>query len=213
MSQYCYGPTFARAQFARTHSGSSSSSECHPTRPPVPEREAMTAMTRKMKLPRFNSMSPWEPYLAQLRLAAQHCSWDKKEAATRLALDLEAPTPQTLQDLDPADQGKLGMLTTALQCWFGQRQSARQKLAQRYCQPPGEGCVAVAADLRLHTHQGYPSFKATEQDELALHYFLQGLQPEKLQYHVRPHSERSRAPKCANSTSVRRKKRPATTKQ
>ncbi|KAJ8392692.1 hypothetical protein AAFF_G00073660 [Aldrovandia affinis] len=42
----------------------------------------------------------------------------------------------------------------------------------------------MAADVRLHTRQGYPSFGAAEQKELALHAFLQALTPERLRQHV-----------------------------
>ena len=77
----------------------------------------MTAVTREMKLPRFDSTSPWLPYVVQLRLAAQNCGCDDREAATRLALAFEGPVFQTLLDIDPDEQGRLSMLTNPTQIW------------------------------------------------------------------------------------------------
>lgn len=148
---------------------------------------------KSVKLPRFNGASPWEPFQAQLRLAAQCCGWTDGEAATHLALALEGPALQTLLDLDPAEQTSLATLTRALERRYGQRQSAqshRLKLLDRRRQA-GERWGAVAADLRFHARQGYPTFGAREQDELALHSFLRALTPEQLRHHVTlamPHS-------------------------
>ena len=117
-----------------------------------------------------------ETYLAQLWLAAQNCGWGDRS----LALELEGSVLQTLLDLDPTDQSKLSMLTNALERRSGQRQSAkaaRHKLTQRHRQPR-EGWGAMATELRLLTCQSYPNFRATEVDGLALHCFLQALQPE-----------------------------------
>ncbi|KAJ8402868.1 hypothetical protein AAFF_G00361820 [Aldrovandia affinis] len=97
------------------------------------------------KLARYSGAAQWEPYLAQLQLAAR---------------DLKA-------------------LTTALARRFGQRrsiQASRERLTN-CCGEGGESWGTVAADVRFHTGQGYPSFGTAEREELALHTFLQALTP------------------------------------
>ncbi|KAJ8412373.1 hypothetical protein AAFF_G00127090 [Aldrovandia affinis] len=137
------------------------------------------------KLVRYSRVAQWEPYLAQLQLAAHHCGWSEGVTATHLALALEGPALQILLDLDATDQGDLKALTTALAGWFGQRRSTQASWKG------GESWGTVAADVRFHTGQGYPSFGAAEQEELALHAFLQALSLERLRQHVilaTPHS-------------------------
>ncbi len=43
------------------------------------------------KLPRYSGLTPLEPYLAQVDLAALHDGWSREETATHLALALEGP--------------------------------------------------------------------------------------------------------------------------
>ena len=62
MSNKSYAPRPSRPREPEIPDGAS---ERRPTQPPAPEREAMTAVTKGMKLPRFNGKSPWEPYPSQ----------------------------------------------------------------------------------------------------------------------------------------------------
>ncbi|KAJ8416186.1 hypothetical protein AAFF_G00382080 [Aldrovandia affinis] len=69
---------------------------------------------------------------------------------------------------------------------FGQRrstQASRERLTN-HRREGGERWGTVAADVQFHTGQGYQSFGAAEQEELALHAFLQALTPERLHQHV-----------------------------
>ena len=132
-------------------------------------------------------MTPIKPFLSQVRLATWHSGWGDEEAAVHLALALEGKALQVLLDLAPAEQRDLQALTTALERRFGQRlftEQSREQLANRRRQE-GESLGTFAADVRLHTQQGYPQFNAAAQEELALHAFLQGLMPERLRLHVR----------------------------
>lgn len=140
-----------------------------------------------VKLPRYNGLTPLEPYIAQVNLAALHAGWSPGETATRLALALEGTALQVLLDLSPEEQAELPSLIAALDRRFGQRTSAeqsREELANRR-RHEGESLGAFAADLRLYVRRGYPTFPATARSELSLHAFLRGLAPERLQQHVR----------------------------
>ncbi|KAJ8392691.1 hypothetical protein AAFF_G00073650 [Aldrovandia affinis] len=81
-----------------------------PTRPAMASVPANT----QPKLARYSGAAQWEPYLAQLQLAARHCGWSEGVTASHLALALEGPALQMLLDLDAADQGNLKALTMAL---------------------------------------------------------------------------------------------------
>ncbi|KAG5833838.1 hypothetical protein ANANG_G00280140 [Anguilla anguilla] len=123
---------------------------------------------------------------SQLQLAARHCGWSESQTATHLALALEGPALQVLLDLDAAEQGDLKALTMALARHFGQRrsmQSSREKLNSRRREGK-ESWGTVAADVRLHIRQGYPSLDSAGQDELALYAFLQTLSSERLRQHI-----------------------------
>lgn len=87
-----------------------------------------------VKLPRYGGLTPLEPYLAQLYLAACHGGWSQEEAAVRLALALEGDALQVLLDLSPEERTELPTLTAALDCCFGQRvlaERSREELAGR----------------------------------------------------------------------------------
>ncbi|KAK2920525.1 hypothetical protein Q8A73_000010 [Channa argus] len=79
-----------------------------------------------VKLPRYSGLTPLEPYLAQVELAALHGGWSGKETATHLALALEGPALQVLADLLPEYRRELQANTAALQRRFGQRTSPSQ---------------------------------------------------------------------------------------
>lgn len=139
------------------------------------------------KLPRYSGLTPLEPYLAQVDLAALHDGWTREETATHLALALEGPALQVLSDLSPEERRDIQALTAALNSRFGQRTSAeqsREELTNRR-RREGESVGAFAADIRVHTRKGYPTFPATAREELSLHAFLRGLTPERLRQHVR----------------------------
>lgn len=139
------------------------------------------------KLPRYSGLTPLEPYLAQVDLAALHDGWTREETATHLALALEGPALQVLIDLSPEERRDLQALTAALNSRFGQRTSAeqsREELTNRR-RREGESVGAFAADIRVHARKGYPTFPATAREELSLHAFLRGLTPERLRQHVR----------------------------
>ncbi|KAG1941393.1 interleukin-1 receptor accessory protein-like 1-A [Pimephales promelas] len=152
------------------------------------------ALTRSpAKLPRYSGLTPLEPYLAQVDLAALHDGWSCEETAIHLALALEGPALQVLIDLSPEERCDLQALTAALNRRFGQRTSAeqsREELAnRRRCE--GESVGAFAADIRVYTRKGYPTFQAAAREELSLHAFLRGLTPERLRQHVRLLSPRN----------------------
>lgn len=139
------------------------------------------------KLPRYNGLTPLEPYLAQVDLAALHDGWSQEETATHLALALEGPALQVLIDLSPEERRDLQALTAALNRRFGQRTSAeqsREELTNRR-RREGESVGAFAADIRVYTRKGYPTFPTAAREELSLHAFLRGLTPERLRQHVR----------------------------
>ncbi len=139
------------------------------------------------KLPRYSGLTPLEPYLAQVDLAALHDGWSREETATHLALALEGPALQVLIDLSPEERRDLQALTAALNCRFGQRTSAeqsREELTNRR-RHEGESVGALAADIRVYARRGYPTFPAAAREELSLHAFLRGLTPERLRQHVR----------------------------
>ncbi|CAI5636562.1 unnamed protein product [Oreochromis niloticus] len=82
------------------------------------------------KVPKYNGLTPLEPYLSQVRLAARHNGWRDEEAATHLALALEGDALQVLLDLAPSEQHELQALTIALERRFGQRHSTDQSREQ-----------------------------------------------------------------------------------
>jgi len=146
-----------------------------------------------VKLPWYGGGTLLEPYLAQVWLAAQYSCWEDDEAAVQLALALEGPTVQVLLNLAPVDQTSLEGLITSLERRFGQHQSAdesREHLANCY-QQDGEHLGALAADVWLHTHSGYPWFSPADQEDLALYAFLRAQSPEHLLQHVRLAAPRS----------------------
>ncbi len=139
------------------------------------------------KLPRYSGLTPLEPYLAQVDLAALHDGWRREETATHLALALEGPALQVLIDLSPEERRDLQALTAALNRRFGQGTSAeqsREELTDRRHRE-GESGGAFAADIRVYARKGYPTFPAAAREELSLHAFLRGLTPERLRQHVR----------------------------
>ncbi|KAK2912645.1 hypothetical protein Q8A73_006758 [Channa argus] len=139
-----------------------------------------------VKLPRYSGLTPLEPYLAQVELAALHGGWSGEGTATHLALALEGPALQVLADLLPEDRRELQAITAALQRRFRQRTSieqSREQLAGRY-RHDGESLGAFAADVQLYTQRGYPTFPFAAREELSLHSFLRGLAPERLRQHV-----------------------------
>ncbi|CAI5636753.1 unnamed protein product [Oreochromis niloticus] len=82
------------------------------------------------KVPKYNGLTPLEPYLSQVRLAARHNGWNDEEAATHLALALEGDALQVLLDLAPSEQHELQALTIALERRFGQQHSTDQSREQ-----------------------------------------------------------------------------------
>ncbi|CAI5669130.1 unnamed protein product [Oreochromis niloticus] len=153
---------------------------------PGPGQRAVTPAT-PAKVPKYNGLTPLEPYLSQVRLAARHNSWSDEEAATQLALVLEGDALQVLHDLAASEQHELQALTIALERRFGQRHStdqSREQLTNR-SRRPGESLGTFAADVLLYACRGYPEFPAAAREELSLHAFLRGLFPERLRQHVR----------------------------
>ncbi|KAL4004005.1 hypothetical protein ACER0C_003718 [Sarotherodon galilaeus] len=151
-----------------------------------PRQRAVTPAT-PAKVPKYNGLTPLEPYLSQVRLAARHNGWSDEEAATHLALALEGDALQVLFDLAPSEQHELQTLTIALERRFGQRHAtdqSREQLTNR-SRRPGESLGTFAADVLLHARRGYPEFPAAAREELSLHAFLRGLFPERLRQHVR----------------------------
>ncbi|CAI5654832.1 unnamed protein product [Oreochromis niloticus] len=63
---------------------------------PGPRQRAVMPAT-PAKVPKYNGLTPLEPYLSQVRLAARHSGWSDEEAATHLVLALEG---DALQDLE-----------------------------------------------------------------------------------------------------------------
>ncbi|KAG2466750.1 TPM2 protein, partial [Polypterus senegalus] len=129
------------------------------------------------KLPRYSGLTPLEPYLAQVDLAALHNGWSCEEAATHLALALEGPALQVLIDLPPEECRDLQALTDALTRRFGQRTSAehnREELTNRH-RREGESVGAFAADIRVYVRKGYPTFSTAAREELSVHAFLRAL--------------------------------------
>ncbi len=138
------------------------------------------------KLPWYSGLTPLEPYLAQVDLAALHDGWSREETATHLAFSLEGPALQVLIDLSPEERRDLQALTAALNCCFGQKTSTdqnREKLTNRR-QREGESVGAFDADIRVYARNGYPTFPATAREDLSLQAFLRGLTPERLRQHV-----------------------------
>ncbi len=138
------------------------------------------------KLPRYSGLTPLEPYLAQVDLAALHDGWSREETATHLAFALEGPALQVLIDLSPEERRDLQALTAALNCCFGQKTSteqSREELTNRH-QREEESVGAFDADIQVYARKGYPTFPATAREELSLHAFLRGLTPERLRQHV-----------------------------
>ncbi|KAK2905712.1 hypothetical protein Q8A73_009655 [Channa argus] len=153
---------------------------------PNHERQELLPLT-PVKLPRYNGLTPLEPYLAQVDLAALHGGWSGEETATHLALALEGPVLQVLADLLPEDRRELRAITGALKRRFGYRtavEQSREQLAGRYRQD-GESVGAFATDVPLYTQPIYPTFPAAAREELSLHSFLRGLAQERLCQHVR----------------------------
>lgn len=156
------------------------------THTPSPQPRAVMPTT-PVKVPKYNGLTPLEPYLSQVRLAARHSGWSEEETATHLALALEGDALQILLDLAPAEQHELQALTAALERRFGQRHStdqSREQLTNR-SRRPGESLGTFAADVLLYARRGYPEFPAAAREELSLHAFLRGLFPERLRQHVR----------------------------
>ncbi|CAI5666120.1 unnamed protein product [Oreochromis niloticus] len=151
-----------------------------------PQQRAVMPAT-PAKVPKYNGLTPLEPYLSQVRLAARHNGWSDEEAATHLALALEGDALQVLLDLAPSEQHELQALTIALERRFGQQHStdqSREQLTNR-SRRPGESLGTFAADVLLYARRGYPEFPAAAREELSLHAFLRGLFPERLRQHVR----------------------------
>ncbi|CAI5646279.1 unnamed protein product [Oreochromis niloticus] len=96
---------------------------------PGPRQRAVMPATAA-KVPNYNGLTPLEPYLSQIRLAARHNGWSNEEAATHLALALEGDALQVLLDLAPSEQHELQALTIALERRFGQRHSTDQSREQ-----------------------------------------------------------------------------------
>ena len=139
------------------------------------------------RLPKFSGITPLEPYLAQLRIAARYYGWGMDESAAQLALALEGTALQVLLDLAPTDQLDLQALTLALERRFGQRRvvSHSRELLTSRLRREGERLGAYAADVLLYAQRGYPDFPAAAREELALQSFLRGLAPPRLGRHVR----------------------------
>ncbi|CAI5660323.1 unnamed protein product [Oreochromis niloticus] len=64
---------------------------------PSPRQRAVTPAT-PAKVPKYNGLTPLEPYLSQVRLAARHNGWSDEEAATHLALALEGDALQVAEE-------------------------------------------------------------------------------------------------------------------
>lgn len=177
-----------------THAGFELLRKCHP---PMQVREVNSVKSGpaqvNVKLPRYDGSVPFEPYFAQVHLAAWRAGWSKEDSAAQLALALEGPALQVLLDLTPAEQRDYDILTGALEQRFGVRQTAEQRREQLVGRrrKEGESLGALAADVRFYVQRGYLHCAAAAQEELALHAFLQALLPEKLRQHVRLSSPRT----------------------
>lgn len=155
--------------------------------PPLPSGAPVRG---SMKLPRYNGEAPPETYLIQVQLAAQLNGWSTEETAVQVALALEGRALQILTDLQPEERLSWPAVARAMQSRFGLRthaDDARDKLANRPRRQE-ESLGAYAADLRLYARRGYPAFDAAAQEELALQAFVRGLQPKRLQEHIRLHA-------------------------
>ncbi|CAI5648644.1 unnamed protein product [Oreochromis niloticus] len=64
---------------------------------PSPRQRAVMPVT-PAKVPKYNGLTPLEPYLSQVRLAASHNGWSDEEAATHLALALEGDALQVAEE-------------------------------------------------------------------------------------------------------------------
>ncbi|CAI5653079.1 unnamed protein product [Oreochromis niloticus] len=64
---------------------------------PSPQPRAVMPTT-PAKVPKYNGLTPLEPYLSQVRLAARHSGWSEEEAATHLVLALEGDALQVAEE-------------------------------------------------------------------------------------------------------------------
>ncbi|CAI5669469.1 unnamed protein product [Oreochromis niloticus] len=155
--------------------------------PPLPSGAPVRG---SMKLPHYNGEAPPETYLIQVQLAAQLNRWSTEETAVQVALALEGRALQILTDLQPEERLSWPAVARAMQSRFGLRthaDDARDKLAS-HPRRQEESLGAYAADLHLYARRGHPAFDAAAQEELALQAFVRGLQPKRLQEHIRLHA-------------------------
>ncbi|CAI5670428.1 unnamed protein product [Oreochromis niloticus] len=141
-----------------------------------------------MKLPHYNGEEPPETYLIQVQLAAQLNGWSTEETAVQVALALEVRALQILTDLQPEERLSWRTVARAMQSRFGlctHADDAQDELASR---PQRQEESLGAYYLRLYAQSGYPAFDAAAQEELALQAFVRGLQPKRLQEHIRLHA-------------------------
>lgn len=116
--------------------------------------------------------------------------WSAEKTGIQVALALEGKALQVLEDLSPAEQTSCAAIEAALQLWlirYGQRifaDDARDQLSSRR-RHKEERLGEFAADLRLYARRGYPTFSQSQQEEMALQVFIQGIYPERLKEHLR----------------------------
>ncbi|CAI5661243.1 unnamed protein product [Oreochromis niloticus] len=83
---------------------------------PSPRQRAVTPAT-PAKVPKYNGLTPLEPYLSQVRLAARHNGWSDEEAATHLALALEGDALQQVAQEKIYEMAAAGVIEPSNSPW------------------------------------------------------------------------------------------------
>ncbi|CAI5685713.1 unnamed protein product [Oreochromis niloticus] len=83
---------------------------------PSPRQRAVTPVT-PAKVPKYNGLTPLEPYLSQVRLAARHNGWSDEEAATHLALALEGDALQQVAEEKIREMAAAGVIEPSNSPW------------------------------------------------------------------------------------------------
>ncbi|XP_076838708.1 retrovirus-related Pol polyprotein from transposon 412 isoform X1 [Brachyhypopomus gauderio] len=139
-----------------------------------------------LQLPRYDGLSDWAEYDAQLKITANRMGWSDYETAAHLCLSLQGHAKRTLIELREEEHDDLTALRNALRARFGRQPlsaAARQRLSLRR-HARGERLALLAADITLLVRQAYPTFPEEVRQRLALDRFVEALEPFELQTHV-----------------------------
>ncbi|XP_076866680.1 uncharacterized protein LOC143517766 [Brachyhypopomus gauderio] len=139
-----------------------------------------------LQLPRYDGLSDWAEYDAQLKITANRMGWSDYETAAHLCLSLQGHAKRTLIELREEEHDDLTALRNALRARFGRQPlsaAARQRLSLRR-RARGERLALLAADITLLVRQAYPTFPEEVRQRLALDRFVEALEPFELQTHV-----------------------------